>query len=250
VEERERRSPVTPELGQIASSWPLMATLAAAVSARGLLAGRRRTALNEALHELRRPLQALALAAPAARPGEATGLDCSVQMAAAALERLDREINGAAIAAVREPLEVGPLLEAAVARWGRSAESAGGSLRLCGAAKPARIRGDRGEILQTLDNLIANAIEHGGPRIVISAGVTADALRLAVADSGGDPRQAPRRRGLAAAIGRLTGRRRHGHGLRVVRRIAATHGGSFRLRRSAAGTEAVLDLPLVDGGPG
>ncbi len=36
--------------------------MAATVAAQGLRAGRRRTALNEALHELRRPLQAVALA--------------------------------------------------------------------------------------------------------------------------------------------------------------------------------------------
>ena len=37
-------------------------------------------------------------------------------------------------------------------------------------------------------------------------------------------------------------------GLRVVRRVAATHGGSFRLSRSAAGTEAVIDVFAFWGG--
>jgi len=48
---------------------------------------------------------------------------------------------------------------------------------------------------------------------------------------------------------RLAGRRRHGHGLRIVRRVAARHGGSFRLRRSPSGTEACLELPLSGANP-
>ena len=47
--------------------------MAAAVAAQGLRAGRRRSALNEALHELRRPLQAVALAAGPRLGGPAGG---------------------------------------------------------------------------------------------------------------------------------------------------------------------------------
>ena len=50
------------ELAEIVAGWPLAATMAAVATAQGLRAGRRRGALNEALHELRRPLQAIALA--------------------------------------------------------------------------------------------------------------------------------------------------------------------------------------------
>ena len=46
-------------------------------------------------------------------------------------------------------------------------------------------------------------------------------------------------------IARLSGRRRHGHGLPVVRRVAAAHGGRFVLRRSEQGSLAVLELPLA-----
>jgi nitrogen fixation/metabolism regulation signal transduction histidine kinase len=47
-------------------------------------------------------------------------------------------------------------------------------------------------------------------------------------------------------IARVSGRERHGHGLGVVRRVASDHGGRFALRRSAQGTLAVLELPLVE----
>ncbi|HET7177655.1 MAG TPA: hypothetical protein VFI63_03105, partial [Solirubrobacterales bacterium] len=73
---------------QIVEAWPLAASMALVLVAGGVRAGRRRGALNEALHELRRPLQAIALAAGAGGAG-ARGIEGSVELAAAALERLD-----------------------------------------------------------------------------------------------------------------------------------------------------------------
>ncbi len=221
--------------------------LAAAASARGLLAGRRRTALNEAVHELRRPLQALALSAPAVGTAEADDIESSLQMATAALERLDRVINGEAVSAIRTPLAPAPLLEAAVLRWRPRAELRGGSLRLDCAATGLLVDADRREISQALDNLIVNALEHGGPDVVVAAVPAPGALRLAVTDSGSGPTRGRRSRISTRLRTGLTGRRRHGHGLRIVRRVAAAHGGDFRLRCSGAGTAAELDLPLLGG---
>jgi C4-dicarboxylate-specific signal transduction histidine kinase len=212
-------------------------------------AGRRRSALNEALHELRRPLQALSLLS--ARPaGAGTALDGSVQMAAAALARLDREINGTG--PIAEPpvaevtlLAARPLLVAAVARWQGRVALCGGSLDLRWEAGEVRVQGDRWALAQTLDNLIVNAIEHGGPQVRVAAELAAGRLRIAVHDSGRASRPPERRETPAELVGRLTGRRRRGHGLRVVRRTAAAHGGQLTLRCSEAGTAAVLELPLA-----
>jgi len=237
-----------PVLAQIAAGWPLAASLAAAVGAQGLWAGRRRTALNEAVHELRRPLQALALTVPRAGRAEPAGIEWSLQMATAALERLDREINGEAAAATHVPVPMRPLLESAVARWRSRAALAGGELTLERGTGEALVVGDRCAISQALDNLIVNAIEHGGPAIVVGARPDGGRLRLSVADSGHGARPESRRESPAELIARLSGRRRHGHGLRVVRRAAAAHGGDFRLRCSERGTEAVLELPLLRGG--
>ena len=230
------------ELAQLVGGWPVALPLAAA-GARSLLAGRRRSALNEAVHELRRPLQALALSASAAGGAEVDAVESSLQMVTAALERLDRVVNGETAEAVRAPLAPGPLLEAAVARWRPRAALRGGSLRLCCAAAPI-VSADRREISQALDNLIVNALEHGGPDVVVAATVAPGVLRLSVADSGGPADRGSRPRASSQLLGRLTGRRRHGHGLRVVRRIAEAHGAGFRLRCSEAGTTAELDLPL------
>jgi signal transduction histidine kinase len=236
------------ELAQLVASWPLGASLAAALAVRGLRVGRRRTALNEALHELRRPLQALALSGPGTRPQAPAAIQGSVQMAASALERLEREINGEPALSTRTPIAVSPLLEAAVGRWRVRAEMAGCSLSLRRPTGEAMVEGDRGELGQALDNLIVNAIEHGGSTILVEARARHGRLRVAVIDRGRDSRPEARREDPGALIARLTGRRRRGHGLRVVRKVAAGHGGDFRLRRSEGETAAVLELPLSGAG--
>jgi len=236
------------ELAEVVAAWPLGASLAAVVAARGLWAGRRRTALNEALHELRRPLQALALAGPPGTPLEPSALQGSVQLAAFALERLEREINGGAVASRRAPLSVRPLLVAAVGRWKARAAMADVSLSLRWEAGEAIVDGDRGAVAQALDNLIVNAIEHGGSEIVVGAQTRPGRLRISVTDSGRESRPRPRRRGATALAARLSGRRLHGHGLRLVQRAAAAHGGDFKLHASGRGAEAVLELPLASRG--
>jgi len=234
------------ELAQVVSAWPLGVSLAAVAAAQSLYAGRRRSALNEALHELRRPLQALALA-PGASRGEGPAVEGSVRLAAAALERLEREINGEAPLPVRAPLPLRPLLEAAVGRWRSRAALTGGSLCLRWRAGEATVVGDRGELAQAIDNLIVNAIEHGGPEIAVEAEIRRGRVRIAVRDSGRASRPAGRRESPAELIARLGGRNRRGHGLRVVRRTATGHGGDFALRSAPRGTEALIELPLPSG---
>ncbi|MGC1166590.1 MAG: HAMP domain-containing sensor histidine kinase [Solirubrobacterales bacterium] len=236
---------LTPELADVLAAWPLGVSLAATVAVQGLRTGRRRMALNEALHELRRPLQALALVPAGTVPVEPTAIQGSVQMAAAALERLEREINGEAVAPVRETLPARPLLDSAVRRWQGRAALAGGSLSLRWEASEATAVADSPALAQAFDNLVVNAIEHGGPEIVVEARTGPGVLRIAVIDSGRESRPRSRRESPAELVARLSGRRLHGHGLRVVRRTAAAHGGRFRLRSSAGGTEAILELPLA-----
>lgn len=237
-------------LAEALAWWPLFASLAVGVAARELHAGRRRGALNEALHELRRPLQAIALASG---PAEASPrvVASSVRLAAAALERLEHEVNGSPLKHPPEPVEARALLDSAVRRWRARARLGGGSLSLRWRAGRAIVAGDRTELAGALDNLIVNAIEHGGPTVAVEARLHRGRLRIVVADSGRASRPASRRETPAEVVGRITGRRRHGHGLAVVGRVAAEHGGRFALRRSERGSLALLDLPLaVDGDPG
>jgi signal transduction histidine kinase len=233
-------------LAENVAGWPLAATMAAVIAAQGLRAGRRRTALNQALHELRRPLQAIALAGGGSI-GPPAAVESSVRLAAAALERLDREVNGGSLQRPSEEVEVRPLLEAALRRWRARARLGGGSLSLRWRAGRAVVVGDRVELAQALDNLIVNAIEHGGPTVTVDARPYKGSLRIVIADSGRAARPAARRETPAEAISRLSGRRRRGHGLTVVRQVAAAHDGRFVLRRSQRGSLALLELPLVTG---
>jgi signal transduction histidine kinase len=235
-------------LAHLLAGWPLAASLAMAVTAQTLRAGRRRSALNEAMHELRRPLQAVALAASGPRAAAPAAVESSIELAAAALERLDREINGGASPTARRRIGAQALVRDAVGRWRARVAMSGGSLELSWRAGQTFVVGEPGGLSQALDNLIVNAIEHGGPAIVVEARRRGDRLRVSVADSGRAARPESRRDNPADVIARLTGRRRHGHGLAVVRSVAAAHGGRFVLRRSERGSLAVLELPLaVDG---
>jgi signal transduction histidine kinase len=239
------------ELGQIAAGVPFAASLAVASGISGLREGRRRTALNEAMHELRRPLQTLSLVADSS---EGKAIDPSLRMAGLALERLDRAINGSGSDRGWGRVAPEEVAAAAVARCQPLADRAGCSLRLRWRGGPVDLDGDAAGLSQALDNLINNGLVHGRSEVLVEGCRRHGRLRLVVRDRG----TASARRGLdllsrlggrhLGIVSRLGGRHRHGHGLRVVRRIAAAHGGSFRLRRGDEGGEAILELPLAKGG--
>lgn len=233
-------------LAEILVGWPVVASLAMAMTARTWRSARRRGALNEALHELRRPLQSLVLAAGSG--GAVRDIEGPAELATVALERLEREINGRLSLVSPEVLTARPLLRAAVSRWQARASLSGGSLELRWRAGEALVAAERFELAQALDNLIVNAIEHGGPAIAVEAAPVGRALHIRVSDSGRASRPVARRETPAELVARLCGRSRRGHGLQVVRRFAARHGGRFSLRCSEHGSCASLELPLADAG--
>jgi signal transduction histidine kinase len=224
--------------------WSLAAALAMAAATMVLRGGRRRAAINEALHELRRPLQALALSRSSTAGGD-NALESSTRLASAALERLERAVNGGADASDRQRIGGEAMLRSAVGRWRGRVALGGGSLELRWHAGRVAVDGDRWALEQAIDNLIVNAIEHGGPEIQVEGRCNGPGLRVSVVDSGRASRPASRRESPSEAIARLSGRRRRGHGLEVVRRVAAAHGGRFLLRRGGEGTVATLELPLA-----
>jgi signal transduction histidine kinase len=231
------------EFSELAGGLPIAASFAMASGITALREGRRRASLNEAMHELRRPLQGLALSLPVeAADGERA--ESCLRMAVAAIERLDREINGEAVASPAEPAPLRPLVEAAVERWQPQAAAAGRSLSLVWDACGSELQVDGVELAQALDNLISNAFAHGTGTVRVEVGAARGRLRFVIRDGGcvtGDRRRRRLRVGERAAD-----RRRHGHGLRIVRRMAAKHGGSFRLQRSSESTEARLELPMAE----
>jgi signal transduction histidine kinase len=195
-------------------------------------------ALNRALHELRRPLQALVLmeegsGQPAASPPAASrrGL---LEVASSALRDLDGAVNGDAPAREPRRFSCREVVLAAIERW-RPVAARSGGIRIYWDAGPAPVEGDAVQMAQALDNLLANALEHGGPPVVLTAAKVAGRLRLTIANGAGT---------------RVAGGRdpRRGHGTEVVSRVAAAHRGRFALCRTGSGCVAALELPLAEPG--
>lgn len=188
--------------------------------------------LNEALHELRRPLQGLTLILN----GQATptGAVELLEQATHALTELDGLVNGFALPRERGPVKLEELAAEARRRWGARIELEGSR-----AMRRTRVVADRRRLAAAIDNLIANALEHGSGSVRLRARTEEGGVRLDVVSRGepGPPRDGadPRR----------------GHGLRVVERAAAEHGGTALPPREDSGhTVAGIGLPRLGGGSG
>jgi signal transduction histidine kinase len=211
---------------------PVALSMAVVVAGGRMRDGRRRRSLNERLHEIRRPLQALALSA---KPHRTEGPD-PLELALAALRDLDREVNGGGIEFRRRPVEARMLAIAACERWRLRVGRAGRRIAVRWRCGDALADVDPLRVSQALDNLIANALEHGGGPITLEGVRHGDRIDLVVRDTGGT--RAERLRDHADP--------RRGHGLRITRRLARGNGGELRvLGRGSAGTVAALVLPLA-----
>ncbi len=250
-----------PELGLDLLGWSLALALGALAGWLWLRDARRRGALNRALHELRRPLQVLLLTATRPRPqpappprprpsGEPKGVSGALRLtdraanvppsldvleqALGAVADLDRAVNGSPAPGAARALCVQESVERVIVRWqdllGTTELTFGwltGEERVL--ADPVRFR-------QALENLIANAFEHGRPPIVVRAAALPSGVRLTVGDAGPALRLDP---GAARNC-------RRGHGLAVAAHFAAAHGGALRSWHGAdGGTVVAMDLPTA-----
>jgi signal transduction histidine kinase len=212
------------------AGWGAGLTVAVALAFGRVCASRRRRGLNRALHEVRRPLQAVVLASGDARgPGSH-----ALRVALTALSDLDREINGGERHSELRPVDCRAIVQPAVERWAGVAAATRRALSLQWRAGSASVLADPDRVAQALDNLIDNALRHGGLRVYVDAELCAAGVRITVRDTGGSgtPIRGPRDG-------------RHGHGLAIASRVAAEHGGRFRMLRTAAGAVASLELPLA-----
>lgn len=224
--------------------WVLAVLPAAALVGERVRARRRKRRLNRALHELRRPLQALALLGdsfPPASPGGAArrGL---IELAGAALADLERALNGAPRAPALRPVASRELVLATLERW-RAITGTGAPIKLFWDAGAGVVDADPARLAQALDNLLANALEHGSPPVTVTGSRVAGRLRITVSDSG-SRRSSPGSRSGPSRSPRSRDHHR-GHGVDIVSEIASAHGGRFALARSERGCTAALELPLV-----
>ena len=143
------------------------------------------------------------------------------------------EVNRLPAASSARPVSASGLVHSSVERWRGAAARRGRALALRCDVGSAMVHVDPRRAEGALDNLIANALEHGSLNVVVAARRGPHGVRISVADGGATPpplrRRDPRR----------------GHGLRVVADLARESGGRFLLDRSPGGTEAVLELPLA-----
>jgi signal transduction histidine kinase len=219
-----------------ALGWTLALAAAAMLLAARRAADRRGAAIEGALHELRRPLQELALGAG---PGPAANGDrpAALELAVCALGDLERAIDGETAPPRRRLVRLRPLVEGSVARWVAASGLDAASLSLDWRAGPAAVVADPRRIVQALDNLLVNAIEHGSPPVRIEVATCGRGVRVAVEDAGASARP------FTASRNGRSGRPPRGLG--IVAGIAAEHGGIFAIRDAGGATRAVLELPLA-----
>lgn len=211
---------------------------------------RRRAALNRALHELRRPLQFLALmrSAPARMRGRGReGAWGQLDAALAALADLDAEINGRGSSATPRPVRADELVAEAVERWRSPAAFLGRELELRWSAGRTAVLGDAAALSRALDNLVANSLEHGAKGVRLEGTTESGRLKIAVIDGLGASGGVATLAGPLAPGPSRNGDPRRGHGLAVCARIASSHGGRLLLARQGTGARAVLELPLALG---
>jgi signal transduction histidine kinase len=157
--------------------------------------------------------------------------------------------GGSSAAAVRERVRISEVVDRALDNCATLAGQSGITIE-----KELRgdgvMEGDRASLVRAVENLVANAIRHGGEgkKVRVRSSMANGALQLTVEDFG---------RGVAARDvphlfdpfyrGRGSEQTRgSGLGLSIVRRIVEAHGGTVALdRRRERGASFTIRLPLI-----
>lgn len=189
-----------------------------ALGRRVVLDAERLRLVAEAEHELRNPLQVLALAA-------GSELHPELERARVALADLAAARVGRRADTEAEVVQLDRLVWRAATAADLAARRVGGGVHLDWSAGPIAVNGHRGRISQALTNLLSNAIEHGGGQVRVVGRRTSGGVRIEVRDSG------------------------RGHGLAVAARAVRDTGGKLTATRAGGGTAVAFELPIVDADP-
>jgi signal transduction histidine kinase len=139
-----------------------------------------------------------------------------------------------------ERFELASIVLQSARAWSRLAPSYHSRFRIDWRAGPVHVRADAGRLKQALDNLMANALEHGSGRVLVEGGVRAGRVRISISDGGAGP---PRLRSKRLTLGAPSPR---GYGLSIAREVVEAHGGKLEIEAGGNGAAVVIDLP-VDG---
>ena len=172
----------------------------------------------EAEHELRGPLQAIALAA-------GSELQAEIERARIALADLAAARSGRRAAAGGEEVRLDRLVWRAATASDLAARRIGGGVHLDWAAGPVTIRANHGRLAQALGNLLDNAVEHGGGQVRVSGRRTKRGIRVEIRDSG------------------------RGHGLAIAAKAVRDSGGRLSAAKAGSGVAAAIELPIEDADP-
>jgi len=201
------------------------------------------------VHEVRSPVAALSAIAETLAEGtlEGDARRSLVKLVTLACRGIERIVTDASVASIHpEPVDVGELVRAVVA----AARLRGAVVELSVGQGLPSIEADPSRLSQALDNLVVNALVHGGADEAVVVAVTADTMvRFAVSDMGPgiSPDELDR---IFEARVRLVPERSGGSGLglALARAIAEGHGGSLSVTSSpGAGATFTLALPFRAG---
>ncbi|MFL5828206.1 MAG: sensor histidine kinase [Thermoleophilaceae bacterium] len=213
----------------ILSGW----AVAALAAVRCVVLRRRLHLVALAAHELRSPLTVIGLELERLSGPASPRLETQMQRVRLGLRDLDCARSGRRPPLWSGPFDVGELVARAGAGWHRAAAQAGGGLRLHWRAGRTPALLHDGRLLQALDNLVANAVEHGGPQLELVGERRDGALRVELHDSGeGFESSSP--------PDRRAGR---GRGLEVARRAVEECGGRLDI---GPGPKVAVELPLAN----
>jgi heavy metal sensor kinase len=220
---------------------------------------RERRLLSDASHELRTPLSVLRAEVQLALRGErdAAELRAALESVGQETERLSRLADDLLVLARAdqgrlpvqpEPLDVGEMLDAAARRAGAAARRESRTVTADDTPDGAVALADPDRAAQALDNMVANALAHGGGRVQLSSRSAGRLVELHVTDEGdGFPDELLGRaferfsRGDPARSGEGTGL-----GLAIVAAIAAAHGGRAGVsNRAEGGADVWIALPTA-----
>lgn len=205
--------------------------------------GCRRECVARAAHELRGPITAarLGLEAGEVSPARRRALELELERAALALADLSAVAGGRVTGSRLEKVDLIAVVSDSVEALRAAAAERGAELRLEWSGPDAVVLGDRLRLAQTVENLLANAIEHGGGVIEVGGRIDGGTVRLEVTDDGP---------GLPAPVTQLVSRARRGRGWRgrglaIAVSIARDHGGRVAAAPSDRGARVVLELPAA-----
>jgi signal transduction histidine kinase len=229
--------------------WGLAVVALAVAAGAELRRSRRLETVARAAHELRGPITAALLGVGlglrrgglAASPLRAVELE--LERAALALEDFASAARGSPIEQRFHDVDLAALLANCAEAWRPAARARGGGIGVSSPGGAAVVNGDRLRLAQALDNLIANAIEHGDGAVRICLRVGTGSVRVEVTDGGP---------GLPAPVAELSrrarrGRGSRGRGLAIAAAVAREHGGRLASAPSDRGARLLLELPLAGG---